>query len=374
MIKREPFTLWNIAQVKKHRTFKHWADGNPKLKSEPTPAKVITTFIVGLKPNWHQKQVLNKLIRLDVSDPNTKDDIERRPIRVGSFRVSKQDVRLLTEKDTADYSFQSRHIAIMVDKFLFLNKETPNEFKFIKLSSNVFALPPFEYDVAIVKKMNGNFALHIPCDSMYTRSPITPKDAMCGIDPGIRTFATIYDLTEQTAYQVGTKRDTQHTIPDLQSKINKAKKYLQHAIANNHKRAIEERTTHLRKLQFRLEQYVFDVQRKLASHLVTNYSYIALGKLEQPNQSQNPDQMYWNHSQFRRILLHRAKGTTCKVVIQDEAFTSKTCAACGSKKKKLGSSVMFKCDFCTYSTHRDINGARNIILKSRKMFPFECTS
>lgn len=370
LLKREPFTLWNTAQVKNHKTFESWADGNPKLKSDMTPAKVMTTFIVGLKPNWHQRQVLDELIRLNAKHRNTKFN---RPVRVGSFKVSKQDVRLLTEEDTVDNVFRSRHIAIMVDNFLFLDKETPNEFKFIKLSTSVYTLPPFEYDLTIVKKVNGKFALHIPCDSMYTRRQFTPKDAMCGIDPGIRTFATIYDLTEQTAYQVGTKQDTQQTIPELQNKIKKAKEDLHRAIASHNNRDIQKRTTDLRKLQFQLQHYVSDIQRKLASQLVRNYSYVALGKFEQPKKSQNPDAMYWNHKKFRKRLLYRAKGTTCKVVIQDEAFTSITCAECGSKNKNLGSREIFKCDFCTYTTHRDVNGARNIVLKSRKMFPFDCS-
>lgn len=60
-----------------------------------------------------------------------------------------------------------------------------------------FALPPFEYDVKIVKKMNGKFALYIPCDSMYTRNPFTPKDAMCGTDPE-NTFKNMHFCSTYT--------------------------------------------------------------------------------------------------------------------------------------------------------------------------------
>jgi putative transposase len=69
--------------------------------------------------------------------------------------------------------------------------------------------------------------------------------------------------------------------------------------------------------------------------------------------------------------LHRANGTACNVVVQDEAYTSKTCGMCGTRNNKLGSNETFICENCTFETHRDVNGARNILLKSLKMHPFE---
>jgi putative transposase len=327
--------------------------------------------MVSLKPNKHQKQVLNELIRLNNEKKYTKSEVElqERPtiIREGSFKVSKRSVRLLTENDTDDSEFRGKHIAIMVERFLLQDRETPKEFKFIKLSKNVDRLPPIETDLKIEKRLNGKFVLHIPCDSKYTRRSFTPKDAMCGVDPGSRSFATVYDPTEKTAYQVGTRKDKQRAIPELQRKIDMAKAALQRAIDKNHKQAIDERRAQLRKLQFKLDTYVSDVHLKLSSHLVRNYNYVAIGKLDQSTQ----DRMPWNHQRFREKLLHRAKGTACNVVIQDEAFTSKTCGVCGSRNKNLGSSETFRCDTCTYETHRDVNGARNILLKSRNMFPFE---
>jgi transposase len=300
----------------------------------------------------------------------------------GSFQIPHKYIRLLTERDSEDVAFQKKHIAIMKYNFLIPNQRTPKNEKFIKLSKNVDRLPPIEHDVRITKRANGKFVLQIPCDSKYTRQHSTPKDAMCGVDPGGRTFATVYDPTECIAYQVGTVEDKKRVIRKLHDRIDKTHAHLQRAIERNHEKAKEERTAQLKKLHLKLKTFVNDIHLKLSSHLVKNYSYVALGKIgvssivrkDRPNhlaKRANRDLLCWSHFRFRQRLLHRANGTSCNIVVQDEAYTSKTCGICGTKNNTLGSSETFKCEKCIFETHRDVNGARNILLKSLKQFPFE---
>ena len=40
------------------------------------------------------------------------------------------------------------------------------------------------------------------------------------------------------------------------------------------------------------------------------------------------------------------------------------------ENKQLGGSETFYCENCKYDTHRDVNGARNILLKYMNIFPF----
>ncbi|RHZ62220.1 hypothetical protein Glove_341g17 [Diversispora epigaea] len=61
---------------------------------------------------------------------------------------------------------------------------------------------------------------------------------------------------------------------------------------------------------------------------------------------------------------------TCKGIceLQDNCteeykYTSKTCGNCGFIKKNLGESKTFRCDSCDLVIDRDVNGARNILLK-----------
>src|SRR2546423_588161 len=52
-----------------------------------------------------------------------------------------------------------------------------------------------------------------------------------------------------------------------------------------------------------------------------------------------------------------------KVVICTEEYTSKTCGCCGVINKNLGSLKTFKCPSCGATIDRDVNGARNVLLK-----------
>jgi putative transposase len=72
----------------------------------------------------------------------------------------------------------------------------------------------------------------------------------------------------------------------------------------------------------------------------------------------------WSHFRFRQHLIHKAcEYPWCQVVICTEEYTSKTCGFCGYIHKKLGGSKEFCCPQCKTKLDRDINGARNILLR-----------
>ena len=203
---------------------------------------------------------------------------------------------------------------------------------------------------------------------------------MCGIDPGGRTFNTIYDPSNVKCYQVGIEKD-KAKIKMYEQQIDRAQLYLTKAIEKEQLQAKEDRITQLKKLHLKLKTFVHHIHLTLSSELVANYKHVALGKLnvssivkkDRPNplnSKSNRQLLCWRHYQFRQRLLNRAVGTDCNVIIQDEAYTSKTCGRCGNINENLGSSLTYKCSKCQYETHRDVNGARNILLKSLDMFSF----
>jgi putative transposase len=72
----------------------------------------------------------------------------------------------------------------------------------------------------------------------------------------------------------------------------------------------------------------------------------------------------WSHYRFKQRLLNKTREYPwCKVIICDEHYTSKTCGNCGHLHMKLGSSKTFKCPQCHVEMDRDINAARNILLR-----------
>ena len=57
-------------------------------------------------------------------------------------------------------------------------------------------------------------------------------------------------------------------------------------------------------------------------------------------------------------------------MICTEEFTSKTCGRCG-EQNDIGSKEIYHCEKCKYYGDRDINGARNIMIKCMKEMKVE---
>ena len=72
----------------------------------------------------------------------------------------------------------------------------------------------------------------------------------------------------------------------------------------------------------------------------------------------------WSHYRFRQRLLQKAEATggACRVLVVDEAYTSKTCGGCG-RLQAVGGRDMYVCGACGMSAGRDANGARNVLLR-----------
>ena len=72
-----------------------------------------------------------------------------------------------------------------------------------------------------------------------------------------------------------------------------------------------------------------------------------------------------SHHRFKqRLLANKAREYPwCKVLIVDEAYTSKTCGMCGHIHQSLGGNKVFRCPHCSFEIDRNVNGARNILLR-----------
>lgn len=69
-----------------------------------------------------------------------------------------------------------------------------------------------------------------------------------------------------------------------------------------------------------------------------------------------------SHFTFRQRLKAKCEEYNIEFMEVDESYTSKTCGSCGNLNNSLGSSKVFKCK-CGFCTDRDVNGARNIMIK-----------
>jgi len=72
----------------------------------------------------------------------------------------------------------------------------------------------------------------------------------------------------------------------------------------------------------------------------------------------------WSYYRFlQRLLQKSGEYPWCRVITVNEAYTSKTCGMCGQINYKLGERKIFCCLHCKMRCDRDVDGARNILLR-----------
>ncbi|KAE8988064.1 hypothetical protein PR002_g21877 [Phytophthora rubi] len=73
------------------------------------------------------------------------------------------------------------------------------------------------------------------------------------------------------------------------------------------------------------------------------------------------------HYSFSELLRYKMERAGGKMITCEEEYTSKTCSGCGKLKENLGGSEVYKCVFCGAHMDRDLNGAKNILIKNIEM-------
>lgn len=236
----------------------------------------------------------------------------------------------------------------------------------------------FLMDCKIQKTWTGEYYLCIPYAYGVDNQDSTKKESLrvCSLDPGVRTFQTVYDATNGHALQVGPADMGQikrlcFYLDQLMSKQTKAKNP---KVAKNLKRAA-------RRLRTRIQNLVNEVHKQLSKYLATNYDLVLLPKFETSQMVSKKNRkigsltarqmMTWAHYRFQQRLLFKCRQHNCRVAIVDESYTSQTCSSCGARDTKLGGKKIYNCVHCKMVMDRDINGAKNIFLKNFEALTLE---
>ena len=134
----------------------------------------------------------------------------------------------------------------------------------------------------------------------------------------------------------------------------------------------------MRRAQARAFQHIRDlvdeVHRKTALWLVETFDAIIIppfngGEMARKTKRRKirsktvRKMMTWAHSRFREKLVSKAEEHGKQVFLVSEAYTSKTCSACGWIDQNLGGKKVFSCRQCGLHVDRDLNGARGIFLR-----------
>jgi transposase len=216
-----------------------------------------------------------------------------------------------------------------------------------------------EHDSRIIKKKN-EYWIMIPV-AVPSKPKTTPVN-YCGIDPGSRTFMTSFGNNGLKEYLHNT---------DLLNKLNAKIKVLkslrtrpkmQHQRNGCRKRAVN-------KIETRKSNIVDECQWKTIRDVLMCNDVVFYGDIKSHdivkrctnrtlNTSLNDLKLY----KFKERLLYKASLTNKRVFVINEAYTTQTCSDCGHMYKP-GCSKVYNCSSCSHTMDRDVNAAKNILMK-----------
>jgi len=180
------------------------------------------------------------------------------------------------------------------------------------------------------------------------------------LDPGVRKFLTGYDPINYRSILIGA--NIKKEIIPILLEID----YIQ----SNKLKNIDLRSQHRR-----VKNLIQELHCKVVSYLVENYDIILLPTFETSKmvRSKKLTRMtkrlmnVFSFYKFRQRLEYKCKVYNKQLIIVDESYTSKTCTCCGEINKELGTSEEFKCPNCKIEVDRDVQSARNILIKNIRL-------
>jgi putative transposase len=232
-----------------------------------------------------------------------------------------------------------------------------------------------EYDCRLLRTRLNKYYICIPKPlEVASDNQARLQNRVIALDPGVRTFQTGYDPSG-TILEFG--RNDGGRIARLCWHMDKLHSKSETKGLSRRKRYRMRRA--FMRARLRLRNLVDECHKKVVLFLVRNYSLILLPSFETSQmvsrikrriRSKTARAMLtWAHYRFKQRLLDKTREYPwCKVEIVDESYTSKTCGKCGWIHQKLGGSKIYKCGSCGIEIDRDINGARNILLKNTSLF------
>lgn len=216
-----------------------------------------------------------------------------------------------------------------------------------------------DYDCRLQIK-NNKWYLVVPIKTKIKK--IKNRSEFCSLDPGVRSFQTVY--SEESVLQIKVKKEL---LTKLQERIDKLKSLRDTKIITRYKCKRKER-----KLYDRINNLIDDLHYKTCDYLTRTYDYIIIPSFESQEVSKriksrrvNRELLQLKHYLFRKRLESKCEIRKCIIDVCTEEYTSKTCGRCGTLNE-VGIRDIYRCSSCDLVVDRDVNGARNIAIKRFK--------
>jgi putative transposase len=215
-----------------------------------------------------------------------------------------------------------------------------------------------------LKMINNKYYIYITL-SLKIKENKNVLKKFCGVDPGIRSFVTIYGNNELTEIELKNNilekynkkmriLKNYRTRPRLKYERNKYRK--------KHISKIEKKKTSITNiLHWSVINYLIKTQDIIFFGDINSHNIVKKNNIKVVNRQFNDLKFYI----FKKRLLYKCLIHNKKVFFINESYTSKTCSSCGTIWNNLGSSKIYKCQntTCNKIFDRDFNASKNICMK-----------
>lgn len=292
-----------------------------------------------------------------------------------NFRSKKQDQSILIEKDSGAYLDHDNHCFHLYPRFL----DQPIKYYIRHRDRSKKFIPNIEYDCRLILDTKGHYYINIPCFvSTSDNQTGINKKSWGALDPGVRTFQTIYSPQQGIAYKIGSGDQSRIyrlclALDRLISKRDQGFSQKTHQKNQPNHQSIRHKIKNLRS---KIQHIVDEVHWKTIHFLLTNFRNILIPifnvqnmickKSRKLNVKSVRQMLGWSHYKFRQRLISNARRTQTKVWVIGEEYSTQTCGSCLCLHKKVGGQKQFKCPQCQIMLDRDLNGARNIFMMNVK--------
>ena len=188
------------------------------------------------------------------------------------------------------------------------------------------------------------------------------KKEFCALDPGTRSFQTVY--SEEMILQIKVNKEL---IKKLQTKIDNFKSLRDRKIISRKRYKRRERKTY-----YKINNLIDELHFKTIKYLTDTFKHIIIPSFESQEmvsknkfKSVNRNLLQLKHFLFRQRLQSKCLLEKCTLDVCTEEYTSQTCGKCGCLNKVECRDV-YTCNNCKLEIDRDVNGARNIAIKRLK--------
>lgn len=211
------------------------------------------------------------------------------------------------------------------------------------------------------------------------KEKVEKNRGVVSIDPGVKTFYTCYDHSRKECIKMNgdlekwSKKNDEYisNYEELKKYINKEKDLKKNRKITDIKKRLKDR---IKRLNEKIKNKKEEFKHKVTTFLVKNYENIVIPQMEVKKMTKKEDSVLRTKTrrQFLSIghymvlekMKEKSRRYGSNILIVGERYTSKTCGRCGNIKRELRGEEIYKCNKCGIVIDRDINGARNILLRT----------